>query len=81
MAIFGFGKDKEDPADPGLVLACLEEALRLRSPFRFGDGRRETSALVHSVNGISAMVRAFSVTSSPVSPSPRVMAWTRAPAS
>jgi hypothetical protein len=50
MAIFGFGKDKEDPADPGLVLACLEEALRLRSPFRFGDGRRETSALVHSVN-------------------------------
>jgi c-di-GMP-binding flagellar brake protein YcgR len=51
MAIFGFGKDKESPADPEQVLAYLEDALRVRSPFTVGDGQgRETSALLHSVN-------------------------------
>ena len=39
---------------------------------------RSAGAAPGRVSGMSAMVRAFSVTSSPVSPSPRVIAWTRA---
>jgi c-di-GMP-binding flagellar brake protein YcgR len=50
MAIFGFGKGREDPASAGQVLAYLEDALRARSPFTLVAGSRTTTALLHSVN-------------------------------
>ena len=51
MAIFNFSKGKEEPASPELVLAYLEEAMRVRSPFIVrNDKGQESSALVHSVN-------------------------------
>ena len=58
MAIFGFGKGKEDPAAVELVLAYLEDALRCRSPFTVANGEgKETSALAHSVHEDSRSFR------------------------
>lgn len=40
MALFGFGKDKQDGGTSDLVMAYLEEAQRVRSPFFLQDGRK-----------------------------------------
>ena len=40
MALFGFGKDKQDGGISDLVMAYLEEAQRVRSPFLLKDGRK-----------------------------------------
>jgi len=40
MALFSFGKDKQDGGTSDLVMAYLEEAQRVRSPFVVKDGRK-----------------------------------------
>ena len=40
MALFGFGKDKREVGVPDLVMAYLEDAYRVRSPFLLKDGRK-----------------------------------------
>lgn len=40
MALFSFGKDKQDGGISDLVMAYLEEAQRVRSPFVVKDGRK-----------------------------------------
>lgn len=40
MALFSFGKDKQDGGPSDLVMAYLEEAQRVRSPFFLKDGRK-----------------------------------------
>ena len=51
VAIFGFGKDKGGEDATLLVLAYLEDALRLRSPFVLqGPLKHEIAATLHSVS-------------------------------
>lgn len=51
MALFGFGKDKKDGGPSELVLAYLEDAQRVRSPFLLKDKRKvEVAATVQSVD-------------------------------
>jgi len=51
MALFGFSKGGKDPAKTDeLVLAYLEDALRVRSPFLLKDKQGETRATLHSVD-------------------------------
>jgi len=47
MALFGFGKDKREGANSDLVMAYLEDAQRVRSPFFVKDGKKveRTAAL------------------------------------
>jgi hypothetical protein len=40
MALFGFGKEKREVGVPDLVMAYLEDAHRVRSPFLLKDGRK-----------------------------------------
>jgi CheY-like chemotaxis protein len=40
MALFDFGKDKRDGGTSDLVMAYLEDALRVRSPFVVKDGKK-----------------------------------------
>jgi CheY-like chemotaxis protein/c-di-GMP-binding flagellar brake protein YcgR len=40
MALFSFGKDKREGGVPDLVMAYLEDAQRVRSPFFVKDGRK-----------------------------------------
>jgi hypothetical protein len=51
MAIFGFGEKKGNGAEAVQVLAYLEDALRLRSPFVLMlSGKGETRAALHSLS-------------------------------
>lgn len=48
MALFGFGKEKKGEGSPDLVLAYLEDAQRVRTPFTLADdrGRSATANLI-----------------------------------
>ncbi len=46
MALFGFGKDKREVGISDLVMAYLEDAYRVRSPFLVKDGRKADHAAV-----------------------------------
>lgn len=48
MALFGFGKEKKGEGSPDLVLAYLEDAQRVRTPFTLADdrGRAVTANLI-----------------------------------
>lgn len=51
MALFSFGKDKKDGGPSELVLAYLEDAQRIRSPFLLKDKRKvDVAATVQSVD-------------------------------
>jgi len=51
VAFFGSGKDKKDPGSLELVLAYLEDAHRVRTPFLLTDTKRlEVSAVLHSLD-------------------------------
>ena len=51
MALFGFGKDKKEGGSSELVLAYLEDAQRVRSPFLLKDKRKvDVAATIQSVD-------------------------------
>lgn len=51
MALFGFGKDKKEGGSSELVLAYLEDAQRVRSPFLLKDKRKvDVAATLQSVD-------------------------------
>ena len=51
MALFGFGKDKREAGTSDLVMAYLEDAQRVRSPFLVKDARKvEFSAVIQGLN-------------------------------
>ncbi len=51
VAFFGFGKDKKDSGSSELVLAYLEDAQRVRTPFLLGDKRRnEIPAMLQGID-------------------------------
>lgn len=50
MSLFGFGKEKALEQAGTLVLAYLEDALRVKSPFLLKSGKNGPSATLHSVN-------------------------------
>jgi CheY-like chemotaxis protein len=58
MAIFGFGKDKKDPANASeQVLAYLEEAQRARTPFTLtGPRKTEATAAIQSIDESQGLV-------------------------
>jgi CheY-like chemotaxis protein len=51
MALFNFGKDKSEGSNPELVMAYLEDAQRVRSPFFVRDGRKvDHSAVLQALD-------------------------------
>ena len=55
MALFGFGKDKKDESSTEVVLAYLEDAQRVRTPFLLVDKRKiEVMATVQGIDEESA---------------------------
>ena len=58
MSLFAFGKEKTPGQASDLVLAYLEDALRVKSPFVLKDSsKNEVAATIHSVNEDAATFR------------------------